>query len=127
MGGGMKGAMMGMMQQMMGGGGGGKGQMGPYGGGKGCMGGMGGMKGGGGDFDMNTLLQMSMQHAPGAAYNQRSDAQQVQIRNLPGDCTDYDLYKLLCPFGALAPRGVKAMLTPEGMCTGVGWVDFVEE
>merc|ERR1712060_250296 len=84
---------------------------------------MGGM---GGAADMNSLLMMAQNIQPGYS-TQRTDQQQVQIRGLPTDCTDYDLYKLLSPYGPIAPRGVKAMLNPEGMCTGTGWVDFVDD
>jgi len=48
------------------------------------------------------------------------------VKNLPPDTTDVDLYKLFAPFGAIAPTGVKAMMTPEGICKGIGFVDFVD-
>merc|ERR1712151_709635 len=84
------------------------------------------MFGMGGFADMQTLLNAVIRQQPGNS-NQRSDAQQVCIKGLPGDCTDFDLYKLCSPYGPIAPRGVKAMLNPEGMCTGTGWVDFVDD
>merc|ERR1719277_2839233 len=99
-----------MMAQMMGG-----------------KGGMGGMMGG---ADMATLVKMSNSMAPGGnlSYKDRTDAQQVCIKNLPPDCTDFDLYKLCSPYGALLPGGISAMLNKEnGECNGTGWVDFVKE
>merc|ERR1712032_268578 len=103
------------MGAMMGGKGGGKG---------GAMMGMMGMGAG----DMTSLIKMSWQMAPtNLNYKQRSDAQQVQVKNLPPDATDFDLYKMCCPYGALLPDGVKAMLDTEGQCNGTGWVDFVKE
>merc|ERR1711920_73521 len=115
-----------MMQQMMGG----KGS-GPYGGGKGGMGKMAMMSmmmgGMGGMMDMQSIIKMTWQTAPGGEYKNRTPGQQVCMKNLPPDTTDYDLYKLCAPFGAIAPGGVKAMLSGEGECTGTGWIDFVTE
>merc|ERR1712190_238079 len=54
------------------------------------------------------------------------DECQVYIRNLPSDFTDLDLYQLMTPFGGIRPKGVKAMLTREGTCNGVGFVDFFD-
>merc|ERR1712113_457122 len=76
--------------------------------------------------DMNTLIMAASRTAPGTSMT-RTDQQQAQIRNLPQDCTDFDLYKLCSPFGGICPKGVKAMLTQEGTCTGTGWVDFVTD
>eukprot|EP00972_Heterocapsa_arctica_P089463 13189359-Heterocapsa_arctica.AAC.1 len=50
---------------------------------------------------------------------------QLYIRNLPSDTTDLDLYELFSSFGAIAPRGVKAMTGPDGVCTGIGFIDFL--
>jgi len=52
------------------------------------------------------------------------DECQVFLKNLPPDTTDYDLYKLCSPFGAIPPNGVKAMKGDDGMCKGIGFVDF---
>jgi len=50
----------------------------------------------------------------------------VFIKNLPADTTDFDLYKLFSPFGAIPPTGVKAMPNDDGSCKGFGFVDFTE-
>mmetsp|Transcript_14960 Transcript_14960/g.40993 ORF Transcript_14960/g.40993 Transcript_14960/m.40993 type:complete len:114 (-) Transcript_14960:72-413(-) len=57
----------------------------------------------------------------------RTDAQQLYVKGLPADTTNADLHDIFAPFGAIPPRGIKAVLSPEGQCTGVGWVDFVLE
>jgi len=51
---------------------------------------------------------------------------QIFLKNLPTDTTDFDLYKLCSPFGAIPPNGVKAMLNPDGSCKGIGFVDFAD-
>jgi len=48
------------------------------------------------------------------------------ISGLPKDCDDVHLYRLLAPFGAITPTGVKAMKLPDGTCKGFGFVNFVE-
>jgi len=48
------------------------------------------------------------------------------ISGLPKDCDDVHLYRLLAPFGAITPTGVKAMKYPDGTCKGFGFVNFVE-
>lgn len=48
----------------------------------------------------------------------------LYVRNLPMDTTDLDLYKLFSPFGTIPPRGIRAMLNPDGTCNGIGFVDF---
>merc|ERR1719253_2235141 len=50
---------------------------------------------------------------------------QLYIKNLPSDTTDVDLYELFSSFGAIAPRGVKAM-QQDGCCSGIGFVDFLD-
>lgn len=57
---------------------------------------------------------------------QRPDENCLYIRGLPPDTTDLDLFKLFSVFGAIPPRGVKAMLNPDGTCTSIGFVDFVD-
>uniref|UniRef100_A0A7S4R455 RRM domain-containing protein n=1 Tax=Alexandrium monilatum TaxID=311494 RepID=A0A7S4R455_9DINO len=95
----------------------------PYGG-KACEKGSG--KGGAISLLKNSLMNMGT--LPGGRNSkERTDAQQVYIRGLPQDTTDGDLHDIFGPFGAIPPRGVKAMLTPEGQCTGIGFVDFVDE
>lgn len=58
--------------------------------------------------------------------NPKPDENCVYIKGLPNDTTDRDLYELFAPFGAIPPRGVLAQ-QKEGACTGVGFVDFVEQ
>eukprot|EP00929_Paragymnodinium_shiwhaense_P041711 TRINITY_DN21656_c0_g1_i1.p1 TRINITY_DN21656_c0_g1~~TRINITY_DN21656_c0_g1_i1.p1 ORF type:complete len:267 (-),score=73.67 TRINITY_DN21656_c0_g1_i1:35-835(-) len=49
---------------------------------------------------------------------------QVYCSNLPPDTTDLELFRLFAPFGPLAHTGCTAMMTPEGTCKGIGFVDF---
>eukprot|EP00413_Alexandrium_margalefii_P035484 CAMPEP_0204591330 /NCGR_PEP_ID=MMETSP0661-20131031/50300_1 /ASSEMBLY_ACC=CAM_ASM_000606 /TAXON_ID=109239 /ORGANISM="Alexandrium margalefi, Strain AMGDE01CS-322" /LENGTH=111 /DNA_ID=CAMNT_0051601447 /DNA_START=8 /DNA_END=343 /DNA_ORIENTATION=+ len=60
-------------------------------------------------------------------FKSRTDAQQLYVKGLPPDTTDGDLHEIFGPFGAIPPKGIKATLSPDGQCTGVGWVDFVQE
>merc|ERR1719461_720732 len=69
---------------------------------------------------MNTVVKSGV--LPGSG--KRPDEQCVYVKNLPPDTTDQCLYELFCPFGAIAPRGVKAMLKEDGTCNSVGFVDF---
>mmetsp|Transcript_52401 Transcript_52401/g.135225 ORF Transcript_52401/g.135225 Transcript_52401/m.135225 type:complete len:254 (+) Transcript_52401:92-853(+) len=50
----------------------------------------------------------------------------LYIKNLPTDTADVDIYELFSPFGAIAPKGVKAMTGQDGACTGIGFVDYVD-
>lgn len=54
------------------------------------------------------------------------DECKVAVKGLPADCTDLDLYKLLSPFGAIAPEGVSLLVDADGTCKGMGFVDFFE-
>jgi len=57
----------------------------------------------------------------------QNDENTVFVGGLPYDTTDTDLYCLFAPFGAVAPRGIKAMLNKEtGECTGIGFVNFLD-
>jgi len=56
----------------------------------------------------------------------KDDMNQLYIRGLPSDTTDMDLHEIFAPFGAIPCRGVKAMQAPDGSCTGIGFVDFVD-
>merc|ERR1719401_1759916 len=47
------------------------------------------------------------------------------VGNLPPDTSDLDLYEMFSPFGAIPPRGIRAMLNEEGVCKGVGFVNFI--
>merc|ERR1712046_128261 len=57
----------------------------------------------------------------------RGDNNQLYIRNLPSDTSDIDLRDIFAPFGAIPAKGVKAMLNEDGMCTGIGFVDFLND
>jgi RNA recognition motif-containing protein len=57
----------------------------------------------------------------------RPHTNQLYVRGLPSDTTDADLLEIFAPFGAIPPRGVKAMLNAQGLCTGVAWVDYIHE
>lgn len=65
------------------------------------------------------------QALPGSAFMD-NDNNCCYIAGLPPDSTDLDLYKIFAPFGALAPRGVKAMMLPDGSCKGIGFVNFLD-
>jgi len=56
----------------------------------------------------------------------QNDAAAVYVAGLPPDTTDMDLYKIFAPFGAIAPRGVRAMQADDGSCKGVAFVNFLE-
>jgi RNA recognition motif-containing protein len=51
---------------------------------------------------------------------------QLYFRGLPEDCTDRDLYDLCAPFGAIPPKGVLAQKNWSGVCSGKGFVDFID-
>jgi len=51
----------------------------------------------------------------------------VFVGGLSPDCTDLDLYRIFAPFGAIAPRGVKAMMEEDRLtCRGFGFVNFLD-
>jgi len=63
---------------------------------------------------------------PGGA-NYENDENTLFVGGLPHDTTDLDLYKIFSPFGAIAPKGIKAMLhLPTGNCKGYGFVNFMD-
>mmetsp|Transcript_69714 Transcript_69714/g.196658 ORF Transcript_69714/g.196658 Transcript_69714/m.196658 type:complete len:162 (+) Transcript_69714:83-568(+) len=103
--------------------GGGKGDKGD----KGGKGG-GGWKGGkGGEFCARDLvggLYASGAMPGGTRYE--NDENAVYVAGLPKDATDETLYKIFSPFGAIAPRGVRAMMNPEGGCKGFGFVNYLD-
>lgn len=55
-----------------------------------------------------------------------NDENTLFVAGLPSDTQDVDLYKMFSPFGAIAPRGVRAMLHPDGNCKGFGFVNFMD-
>mmetsp|Transcript_2120 Transcript_2120/g.5374 ORF Transcript_2120/g.5374 Transcript_2120/m.5374 type:complete len:246 (+) Transcript_2120:102-839(+) len=55
-----------------------------------------------------------------------NDEGAVFVGGLSPDCSDLDLYRIFAPFGAIAPRGVKAMLEEDRLtCKGYGFVNFL--
>jgi len=61
---------------------------------------------------------------PGGYIN---DVNALYIANLPPDTNDLDLYKIFSSFGAVAPKGVRAMINKDdGTCKGIGFVNFLE-
>lgn len=81
-------------------------------------------KAGGGEFTFWSLMNTVVKRGVLPGSGKRPDEQCVYVKNLPPDTTDQCLYELFCPFGAIAPRGVKAMLKEDGTCNSVGFVDF---
>uniref|UniRef100_A0A7S4S5H4 RRM domain-containing protein n=1 Tax=Alexandrium monilatum TaxID=311494 RepID=A0A7S4S5H4_9DINO len=61
---------------------------------------------------------------PGGKWS--NDTGALHVGGLPADTTDVDLYEIFSPFGALATRGVKAMTKPDGSCTGVAFVNYLD-
>merc|ERR1719401_3119527 len=55
-----------------------------------------------------------------------NDEMALYIHGLPPDTTDLDLYKIFGAFGAIPPKGVRAMLGDDGMCRGFGFVNYVD-
>jgi len=100
---------------------------GPYGAcGGGGKGGEGGARG---SVQMLKRNLISMGVLPGTKAGKGAkldDSCQLYIKGLPADCSDRDLADIFSPFGAIPPRGIKAMLDGEGQCTGVGFVDYME-
>eukprot|EP00929_Paragymnodinium_shiwhaense_P023384 TRINITY_DN14647_c3_g1_i1.p1 TRINITY_DN14647_c3_g1~~TRINITY_DN14647_c3_g1_i1.p1 ORF type:complete len:267 (-),score=83.99 TRINITY_DN14647_c3_g1_i1:119-919(-) len=54
------------------------------------------------------------------------DENQLYIKGLPADTDDVGLFQLFSAFGPISPKGVRAMKGPDGQCTGVGFVDFLD-
>lgn len=50
----------------------------------------------------------------------------LYITGLPNNTTDTDLYRIFAPFGAIPAEGVFAKPHPDGSCTGIGFVDFLD-
>mmetsp|Transcript_43887 Transcript_43887/g.82384 ORF Transcript_43887/g.82384 Transcript_43887/m.82384 type:complete len:248 (-) Transcript_43887:83-826(-) len=61
---------------------------------------------------------------PGGTW--RNDENALFIGGLPWDTTTEDLYSLFSPFGAIPAKGCKAMQSPEGHCSGIGFVNFID-
>jgi len=54
------------------------------------------------------------------------DDNALHISGLPKDCDDIHLYKLMAPFGAIPPTGIKAMKHADGTCKGFGFVNYIQ-
>lgn len=52
---------------------------------------------------------------------------QLYVAGLPPDTSNVHLYRLFAPFGSIGPKGVHAMMTPDGKCKGIAFVNFLEE
>uniref|UniRef100_A0A7S4SHW2 RRM domain-containing protein n=1 Tax=Alexandrium monilatum TaxID=311494 RepID=A0A7S4SHW2_9DINO len=116
-------------------GGGGKGRSGPYGGGApftqalalpqaGPGGAPRGRPGGGGSIIQFKKELQAEGILPGGRWQNDSGA--LHIGGLPADTTDKDVYEIFAPFGAIASKGLKAMTNPDGSCTGVAFVNFID-
>lgn len=56
-----------------------------------------------------------------------NDENTIFVGSLPTDTTSLDLYKIFSPFGAIAPKGILAMLHRDtGNCKGYGFVNFLD-
>jgi len=71
----------------------------------------------------NGLIEAQALPGAGAMDN---DTNALYIAGLPNDTQDVDLYRVFAPFGAIAPKGVRAMVHPDGSCKGFGFVNYLE-
>lgn len=78
-------------------------------------------------FSMRLLLKGLLEAGafPGSE-EMNNDLNCLYVNNLPKDCEDCDLFRLFSPFGAIAPKGLRAMLHPDGQCMGFGFVNFLD-
>lgn len=99
----------------------GGGMAGPYGGG--CKG-----KGKGKNGGIRTLVNgLADAGALPGGTKYENDENALFIGGLPFDTTDLELYQIFAPFGAIAPRGCKAMVNPQtGMCSSIGFVNYMD-
>eukprot|EP00413_Alexandrium_margalefii_P006069 CAMPEP_0204519206 /NCGR_PEP_ID=MMETSP0661-20131031/4611_1 /ASSEMBLY_ACC=CAM_ASM_000606 /TAXON_ID=109239 /ORGANISM="Alexandrium margalefi, Strain AMGDE01CS-322" /LENGTH=208 /DNA_ID=CAMNT_0051524701 /DNA_START=54 /DNA_END=680 /DNA_ORIENTATION=+ len=74
-------------------------------------------------MDLKKELQLE-DVLPGGQWTNDDGA--LHIGGLPMDTTDKDVYEIFAPFGAIATRGLKAMMNPDGSCTGVAFVNYLE-
>jgi len=68
---------------------------------------------------------LEAQALPGSG-NMDNDTNALYIAGLPNDTQDLDLYRIFAPFGAIAPKGVRAMVHPDGSCKGFGFVNYLD-
>merc|ERR1711963_292238 len=79
-------------------------------------------------FGIETIVkgfQMSGLMPGGTGYSTASD-NALYIAGLPADTTDYHLYRLFSPLGAIAPKGVRAMQNENGTCKGIAFVNYLD-
>merc|ERR1740123_2012700 len=72
-------------------------------------------------FGIDTIVkgfQMSGLMPGGTGYSNTSE-HALYIAGLPPDTTDYYLYRLFSPLGAIAPKGVRTMTNEDGTCKGI--------
>lgn len=58
---------------------------------------------------------------------QEANQHALYIAGLPPDTANVHLYKLFASFGAIRPKGVHAMMNPDGTCKGIAFVNFLDE
>mmetsp|Transcript_23288 Transcript_23288/g.50982 ORF Transcript_23288/g.50982 Transcript_23288/m.50982 type:complete len:172 (+) Transcript_23288:1-516(+) len=93
-------------------------------GGWGKGGGKGGGKGKGGFGDILKGL-IAAKALPGTE-SETHPGVPVFVGSLPRDTTDLDLYKVFGTFGAVPPRGIRAMVNDDGSCKGFGFVNYLD-
>eukprot|EP00448_Togula_jolla_P008041 CAMPEP_0170597044 /NCGR_PEP_ID=MMETSP0224-20130122/15485_1 /TAXON_ID=285029 /ORGANISM="Togula jolla, Strain CCCM 725" /LENGTH=284 /DNA_ID=CAMNT_0010921465 /DNA_START=54 /DNA_END=908 /DNA_ORIENTATION=+ len=55
------------------------------------------------------------------------DGHALFVGGLPRDTTDIDLYQIFSCFGAIPAMGVRAMVGQDGVGTGIGFVNFLDQ
>jgi len=50
----------------------------------------------------------------------------LYIAGLPNDTTDFHLFRMFSPLGAIAPRGVRALNNEDGTCKGIAFVNYLQ-
>jgi len=63
---------------------------------------------------------------PGGRGHSEGNQHALYIAGLPPDTANVHLYKLFASFGAIRPKGVHAMMNPDGTCKGIAFVNFLE-
>merc|ERR1712150_75704 len=58
--------------------------------------------------------------------NDESELNTLYIAGLPSDTEDLHLYRLFSPFGAITPKGARAVTNMDGSCKGIGFVNFLD-
>merc|ERR1712050_336811 len=55
-----------------------------------------------------------------------NDDMALYIEGLPADTDNESLQQIFGTFGAIPPKGVQAMLHPDGTCKGIGFVNYLD-